>query len=95
MSIKNKIKEAKKFINNTISYIKDIYNFLKIKNKRTYFKDMIEENKKMDKIILDARQELYWLKTVASGNRYSSSDTILQSVSKKLDELEEILERNN
>ena len=95
MSIKNKIKEAKKFINNTISYIKDICKFLKIKNKRTYVKNMIEENKKMDKIILDARQELYWLKTVASGNRYSSSDTILQSVSKKLDELEEILERNN
>ena len=88
MNIRKNIKEA-------INYIKDVYKFLKIKNKRTYFKDMIEENKKMDKIILDARQELYWLKTVASGNRYSSSDTILQSVSRKLDELEEILERNN
>ena len=88
MNIRKNIKEA-------IDYIKDVYKFLKIKNKRTYFKDMIEENKKMDKIILDARQELYWLKTVASGNRYSSSDTILYSVSKKLEELEEILERNN
>lgn len=65
----------------------------KIKEKRQYYRSIIEENEKMDKKIIEARQELAWLKTVTSMNRYNSSDTILNITTRKIDEIEEILER--
>lgn len=65
----------------------------KIKEKRQYYKSIIEENEKMDKKIIEARQELVWLKTVTSMNRYNSADTILNITTRKIDEIEEILER--
>lgn len=65
----------------------------KIKEKRQYYKSIIEENEKMDKKIIEARQELAWLKTVTSMNRYNSADTILNITTRKIDEIEEILER--
>lgn len=69
------------------------YLIKRFKDKREYINSIIEENKNMDKKIIEARQEIAWLKTVVTMNRYNSADTILNITNRKLDEIEEILER--
>lgn len=63
----------------------------KIKERKEYINKLIEDNESMDKKIVEARQEIAWLKTVTSMNRYNSADTILNITTRKLDEIEDIL----
>lgn len=63
----------------------------KIKERKEYINKLIDDNESMDKKIVEARQEIAWLKTVTSMNRYNSADTILNITTRKLDEIEDIL----
>ena len=65
----------------------------KIKERKEYINKLIDDNENMDKKIVEARQEIAWLKTVTSMNRYNSADTILNITTRKLDEIEDILGR--
>lgn len=65
----------------------------KIKERKEYINKLIDDNESMDKKIVEARQEIAWLKTVTSMNRYNSADTILNITTRKLDEIEDILGR--
>ena len=55
-------------------------------------KELKEENKKMDNKILDAKQEIAWLKMTLSMNTYGRDYfEILSTASRKIEEIEDIL----
>lgn len=70
-----------------------LYLNLSNRNFKKENKDLNEENNKKEERIIKARQEISWLKTVLNMNRYGSPDTILSIASRKIDEIEEILEK--
>lgn len=71
-------------------FIKKIQEILK-NNKE--INEIREENKKSEDIIIEARKEISWLKMILTMNRYGSPENILSMTLRKVEEIEEILEK--
>lgn len=65
----------------------------KIKNSINENKEIKKENERLNNNIVKARQEISWLKMILEMNRYGDPNHILSMTSRKIDEIEEILER--
>ena len=66
----------------------------KFKNIINENKEIKKENEKLNENIIKARQEISWLKMILEMNRYGDPNHILSMASRKIDEIEEILEKD-